>query len=287
MTVSRLDDFRKVRRLLKSEQPQMRNIKDAQVNLAYQRPPENRLALLQKISKKFAWPKFGVIVLNRAKDGTLYIIDGAGRHYIVYTLLKQNCEVPCVIVDDLPVEEQARLFVEINQDQKHPNSGDIFKARVAMKDPTAVAVNAIFEQSGLTIGQHSGPKNIASVQSVEKIFHAGDNLPLVLAIKKNEWKDSVVGGGYLEGIDLFLRAVPACDLAAFRKVLHNNPVEVMERVLIKKGGGEMPLKRYIGQWSAIAWAEKYNYNRKIHKASYDRINMLANDAETKPKKKAA
>jgi hypothetical protein len=284
MSVSRLDG--KVHRLLKSEQPQMRNIKDAQVNLTYQRSPANRLALLQKISKKFAWPKFGVIVLNRAKDGTLDIIDGAGRHHIVYTILKQNCEVPCVIVNDLPVEEQAQLFVEINRDQKHPNSGDIFKARVAMKDPVAVKIKAIFDQIGLTIGDHSGPKNIASVQSVERIFHAGDNLPLVLAIKKNEWKDDVVGGGYLEGIDLFLRAVPGCDLPAFRKVLSNNPEGVTGPVMKKRGGGEMPLKRYIGCFAAVYWAEKYNYNRKIHKASADRIRTLA-DTEIEAKQKAA
>jgi hypothetical protein len=264
----------------------MRNIKDAQVNLAYQRSPEHRLALLQKIAKRFSWPKFGVVLLNRAKDGTLFIIDGAGRHYIIYTILGLNCDVPCVIVDDLAVEDQARLFVEINQDQKHPNSGDIFKARVAMKDPVAVAVNAIFEQLGLTIGQRSGPKNIASVQSVEKIYHSGDNLPLVLAIKKNEWKNDVVGGGYLEGVDLFLRAVPNCDMPAFRRVLENNPVAVMEKALVKAGGGEMPLKRYIGHWSARIWAEKYNHNRRIHRASVDRINMLG-DTETRGAEKKA
>lgn len=281
MSVANIAD-RRARRLLKSEQPQMRNIKDAQVNLAYQRSPEHRLPLLQKIAKKFSWPKFGVVLLNRTKDGTLYIIDGAGRHYIIYTILGLNCEVPCVIVDDLSVEEQARLFVEINQDQKHPNSGDIFKARVAMRDPVAVAVDSLFVQHGLTLGQRSGPKNIASVQSVEKIFHAGNNLPLILTIKTNEWKDDVVGGGYLEGIDLFLRAVPGCDLTAFRRVLENNPVAVMEAALLKAGGGEMPLKRYIGHWSARIWAERYNRQRRVHRASVDRINMLANsEAEKK------
>ncbi len=275
----------KARKLLKSEQPVMMNIKDAQINLAYQRHPEHRLPLLTKIAKKFGWPKFGVVLLNRATDGTFYIIDGAGRHYIVYTILGLNCEVPCVIVNDLPLAEQARLFVEVNQDQKHPNSGDIFKARVAYGDETAVAIDKVFRQLGLTIGQRSGVNNIASVQSVEAIFRAGDNLSQVLAIKKNEWKDETISGGLLEGVDLFLRAVPNCDIIAFRKVLREHPPGITEPALRKRAGGEMPLKHYVAHFAAKYWAEIYNSHRKIRKASYDRITALFEADRQKPKTK--
>ena len=242
----------------------------------YQRNPEERLPALKPIAKNFDPQKFGVITVTKRPSGAWLIIDGAGRCHVYYTTLGRTGKVPCIVAPPMTLPEEARLFVDLNRNRKAVNSGDMFKADVAAKDKTAVAIQGVFNNFGLTIGRKSAPENIASVQSVKSLYTCGEDILVrTLAIKKAVWPEHVVGGGLLEGVGLFIRAVPNLDEIGFRKVLQANLPDTTLAALKDKGGGRMPLKRYIPQWSAVHWADKYNYRRKKQRADIGRINRVA------------
>ena len=242
----------------------------------YQRNPEERLRDLQRIADNFDENKFGVIYVTQRANGLWVIIDGAGRCHVYYKMLDRSGKVPCIVVPTLSLQAEAKLFVDLNRNRKAVNSGDMFKAEVAARNAEAVAIQRVFDALGLTIGRKSAPANVASVQSAKALYRHGEEvLSRTLAIKKAVWPEHVVGGGLLEGIGLFLRAVPNLDEVGFRKVLQGNLPDTTLAVLKARGGGRMPLKRYIPDWSAEEWANKYNHRRKKQRADIDRIRRVA------------
>jgi hypothetical protein len=253
------------------------------VDLRYQREPEARRSHLQKMADDFRPEEFGVLHVTKRDDGTTVFIDGAGRGYAYYTLMPGNAgkRVRCIEHPKMPLADEARLFVRLNRFRKAVNSGDMFKADVAAKDKEAVAIQKVFDTLAMTIGHLSGPLNIASVQSVKNLYRVDpDLLTRSLAIKKTVWSAEVCGGGLLEGIGLFLRAVPNLDEMGFRKVLQDHPpLLTMDWLRVHCGRGRMPLKRYIPQFAAEYWADLYNVRRKKNRADLRRIKLVAS---TKP-----
>lgn len=248
-----------------------------EIDLRYQREPEERLGYLKKIAADFRQSEFGVLHVTKRATGKTVIIDGAGRSHVYYNLLGREGKLQCIVHDPMPLAKEAELFVRLNRNRKAVNSGGMFKADVAAKDKEAVAINNIFENLGMTIGRSCGPLNISSVQSAKLVFRIDPALlTRTLAIKKAVWPEDVCGGGLLEGIALFLRAVPALDEIGFRKVLQAHPPSItLLTVRNTRGSGRMPLKRYIPQFAAELWADKYNHKRKKNRAELGRIQMMA------------
>ena len=240
------------------------DVSSFQTDPSYQRDPKDRLPELKRMAAKFDPQLFGTIHITYRRDGKGFIIDGAGRAYVHYVLLGRTALLPCIVLPPMSVAEEARQFVNLNRNRKAINSGGMFKADVAAEDEEACAIQRIFDELEMTIGRgESDPANIASVQSVKSIHRANhDFLRRSLAIKKTVWPNEVVGGGLLEGIAAFLRHVPRLDETAFRKVLLDNPPKETLARLKKLGGDRMPLKRYIPEWAACLWADKYNFGRR-------------------------
>lgn len=256
---------------------------DFKIDNRYQRQPKSRLASLNKIAATFDPFKFGVIHVTERMNGDWYIIDGAGRVFIYYELLFNTGKVPCIVHPACQVHTEAKLFVDLNKNRRAINPGDMFKADVTARNPECVAIQNIYNSVGMTIGRSCAADNIASVQSSFTLFrHDGTLLLRSLVTKKQVWPEYVCGGGLLEGIGLFIRAVPNMDEVGFRKVLAANLPEATMAQLKVRGSGRMPLKRYIPEWAAELWADKYNYRRKKQRADPAAIRRLA----IEPKKAA-
>ena len=63
------------------------------------------------------------------RDGIFYIIDGQHRYYAALTKGIKN--LPCIIMMGLTMEDEARLFVNINLPRKSLNPYDTYKANIA------------------------------------------------------------------------------------------------------------------------------------------------------------
>jgi hypothetical protein len=255
----------------------------------YQRSPADRHALgdFRDIIEAFSMLLFGVLTVTQRADGTWWIIDGAGRAYVYYKILHKTGKLPCIVIPAVEKDEEAAIFVYLNKARKTVNSGDMFKAEVAARDPEAVAIHNTMSKIGMTVGRSTKPSNIASVQSVKTILRENggdtDALARVAALKKNVWPKEICGGGLFEALDLIFRAAPTdFNEKAFRHLLETKcrPGSTLG-VLRDHHHGRMPLKRYIPVHAAVYWADEYNLNRKKGRLSKRLIEQLAGQKEEK------
>lgn len=65
------------------------------------------------------------------RNGIFYIVDGQHRYYAALTKGIKN--LPCIIRVGLTMEEEARLFVNINEPRKQLNPYDTYKANIACR----------------------------------------------------------------------------------------------------------------------------------------------------------
>lgn len=95
---------------------------------AYPGPQRNRpqdssryrasLASRAKAYGSFSWALLRDRVISRRADGVLYPLDGNGSNHWLEDLFGPDFEVPCVVVDDLNLAEENRLFLRLQDIKK-------------------------------------------------------------------------------------------------------------------------------------------------------------------------
>lgn len=95
---------------------------------AYPGPQRNRpqdssryragLAARAKAYGSFSWVLLRDRVVSRRGDGVLYPLDGNGSNHWLETLFGPDFEVPCLVVDDLNLPEENRLFQRLQDNKK-------------------------------------------------------------------------------------------------------------------------------------------------------------------------
>ena len=127
-------------------------------DFTYQRPPMNHQ---QNIAATFNTAAVGCLLIGKRKDSSLWCIDGQQRIGAMLSLGIKRWV--CEVVESTGAEFEAALYTIINGGTgttKGLRQRDIFKAKVAAKDPVAQAVKATAESVGLRVpitGGHGWP----------------------------------------------------------------------------------------------------------------------------------
>ena len=156
--------------------------------------------------------KVGAVIISERENGDWYIMDGQHRCRAAaesgYT-----GTVPAVIHTGLSLEEEADLFLSLNE-TKIVQPLDKFKARVTAGRTLAVNVNNIVESLGFRVAPtNQTERSIAAVGALEKVYttYGGDALTSTLVTIDESWPElptNARGARIIEGIGYMLGAVP-------------------------------------------------------------------------------
>jgi hypothetical protein len=114
-------------------------------------------ANIVRILANFDWRKFTPVIVTPVGNGKYAIIDG--QHRATAALMHPSIDmVPCWIIKVTP-EEAASCFAAINGQVTTINRAQIFQARVAAKEPDALALQRVLKASGVKLLKHKEPNS--------------------------------------------------------------------------------------------------------------------------------
>jgi len=185
--------------------PQVIAVGDLKVDHSYQRTLSN--SLINSISNNFDSGLVGSLIVSKRDDG-FYVIDGQHR---LYALRKNGVKsVLCTVYFGLTLMQEARLFVMFNGNRKKPTALELFNARIASGDPSAVEINLIVRSCGFTLGKNGGQaiNTIIAVKAIEKTYKqlGAIGLNRILNLLKETWNGTVesLDNHMLNGMRVFV-----------------------------------------------------------------------------------
>jgi uncharacterized protein DUF6551 len=148
---------------------------------------------VENIMKNFNPAALGVITVSRRNQVTQVIVDGWHRWSAVKILTDNNGEMLCNVFEDLTLEEEAQLFLDLN-DGSQPNVMDRFRARLIVGDPVAADMDKLTKYYGWVIQRQGGNGTLQCVQAIERVYRksaaAGDEpnvLQEVVMVLNRAW----------------------------------------------------------------------------------------------------
>jgi hypothetical protein len=127
------------------------------VDQTYQRKMNDSKRL--RIASAFNWAAFGVLIVARRPDGSLWVIDG--QHRLAAAQSRSDIEMVPVIIFDFKgeVADEATDFLIANRDRRPLDGIESFRALLVSGDPIAVQVNEMLERSGKVIAKNAHTAN--------------------------------------------------------------------------------------------------------------------------------
>lgn len=165
---------------------------DLQVDSYAQREYKDHQA--QKIADAWDPEKLGTFKVSRRTNGEGepvgdYIVDGQHRRGAMLKLDLDSEQVPCLVYSGLTIEEEARMFLADNAENRHPTPLDIFRVSLVAKDPTALAIHEVIKDHGLVAEAGGGQKSISAIGSLRWIYEKGGAglVDQTLTLVENAW----------------------------------------------------------------------------------------------------
>ena len=116
----------------------------------YQRDVYDKL--VKDIVMEFLWPVFGVLIVARRPDGSLWVMDG--QHRLLAALQIDNVDLlPCYVFDIDNTPEEARCFFRLNKYRFGMRADSGFVAQVQGNDPESLAIKEMVEGSGYRVAR--------------------------------------------------------------------------------------------------------------------------------------
>lgn len=115
--------------------------------------------VIAQISKNFLWARFQPPTVTPGPKGKYLIIDG--QHRIEAVQLRDDIsDIPCYVVPELSLEEQAQNFVAINRDRAVLHPLAIHRALLTMRDPLALKIQEVCEEADVSIAVQPAPNGM-------------------------------------------------------------------------------------------------------------------------------
>lgn len=95
----------------------------------------------------------GQLLVSRREDGTYYVIDGQQRLAALRRIGWTHA--PCVVVHGLTVQDEARMFYQLDTQRHKLNAMDLFRAKVTAEDEEALRVLSIINETGWQVDLNS------------------------------------------------------------------------------------------------------------------------------------
>jgi hypothetical protein len=212
------------------------------VDETYQRPlSQDRVWL---IATTFTWALYDPLwVADRRRRGTLYVVDGrhrlAAAGILGSSLVK---EVPCQIRVTESVEEEARIFVELQEKRRKITSAQRFAAKLVFRDPLALDLQGILSKHGFKVVSDkfggsaidAAQNEITAVGTLESIYRAGgrNRVHAVLSIIREAWDGMppTTSAWMLRAVSRMLEREPGKKPETFaRRLAQKDPWGLIER----------------------------------------------------------
>lgn len=143
------------------------------VDHTYQRDVQSKV---DKIAKEWDDKKCAVLLVSYRKDIDKYaVIDGQNR--MKAAIKRGMTHLLCLIFEDLTVAEEAKLFVEQNDNVSKIASADKFKGLLVMGDQTCLIIKNLCDEFGVSIRKTYGDslcktrKNLNGLISAQRIVN--------------------------------------------------------------------------------------------------------------------
>jgi hypothetical protein len=194
------------------------------VDPIYQR--DLKAEFVEQLAAKWDIITAGTIVVSKRPDGNLYIVDG--QHRAAAAMRVGETHILAQVVLEPSAEEEARLRLKGNvkrTDRVH----EVFRARIAASDPTAIAVSRILTSLDTQINMvPTLDAGINCVQTIEKLYMLDEGVTLIriLSLLKDLFgplKPEVASTNMLKGIAWFIEqhegGTPTLDMDRFERIL--------------------------------------------------------------------
>lgn len=226
------------------------------VDEIYQRPlSEDRV---WQIATEFSWKLFDPLWVG--KRGTrLYVVDG--RHRLAAASIlgeKLIPQVPVQVRKTQSVDEEAEIFVLLQEKRRRITSAQRFAAKLVYKDPIAVELNSLVSKYKFKIASEffganatSGRQNeISAVGTLEAIYRSGgrSRVSSVLQVVREAWdgKPPSTSAWMLRAINRVLEREPDTRPEAFaRRLREKDAWGIIERGMRFGHSNEIPTSEAI------------------------------------------
>lgn len=169
---------------------------DLYVDETYQRPLS--VERVWEIVTRFTWSLFNPLwIADRRRRGTLYVVDGRHRLAAASILgVKLLPAVPCEIHVTESVEEEARIFVDLQERRRKISSAQRFAAKLVYGDPIALDLQKLMSKHGFKVptetfgmSNATAQNEITAIATLESIYRAGGKgrVDAVLSIIRDAW----------------------------------------------------------------------------------------------------
>lgn len=150
------------------------------VDETYQRPLS--MDRVWEIATDFNWFLFDPLWLGRRTDDRLYVVDG--RHRLAAALIigyDKVGDVPAQIRRTTGVEEEAKIFVDLQEKRREITTAQRFAAKLIFKDSTAVNLQRLLSKHGFKVPTESWGNSstvskqneITAIGTLEQIYKQG------------------------------------------------------------------------------------------------------------------
>lgn len=124
------------------------------IPVRYQRALEGSQSLssIEHIQRNFNWAEFGTLLVCKTspKDEKYGVIDGQHR-FRAAELRDDIAEVPCCIISPRPIEEQAKIFLNVNSRRVPLNAFQLHRAALVAQDPIALEIERVCKEADVVI----------------------------------------------------------------------------------------------------------------------------------------
>lgn len=121
---------------------------------------------VDKIANNWDWHLVGAIIVSE-RNGKYYVVDGGHRVRASMKLNGMVKELPCMVYKKDGVQDESKTFMG-QEDRKNLSCYDRHRAALCAKDPVAIQVDKIANESGYRISDSAGDFVFQAIASLYK-----------------------------------------------------------------------------------------------------------------------
>jgi hypothetical protein len=125
---------------------------------------------VKSIAKCYTTALFGLGHVSLREDGEYYLMDGQHRCAAAIVAGQGHVTVPFQVWRDLTVQQEADMFLKLQERRKAVRAIDMFKVGVEAQNPACVEVKRICKTFGLTVGMGANDGMVASVNALLDLY---------------------------------------------------------------------------------------------------------------------